>query len=689
MKSLNLRRSLNKDKISSPSNFQSTSPVYSSAAAPSLMSLPSGTPASPPAVGPYTPAGVLNGMMGKPNANPKRVIKAMRNYQARSPREPDGQGWFDASNPLSGARGLVPMSYFQILGRNLKENEMMAQKMNSAGGGMGQTVPPLASPPPQAQSFNSLPPPTNNKSQFPPYTSTSAPSIPAKTSGPQHQPLYGIVQYDFVAERADELDARKGEPLIIIAQSNHEWFVAKPIGRLGGPGLIPVAFVEIRDSVTGRKIERQDVEELMRSGGVLPKVEDWKKKAAEYRSRSIPLGKFEFEGTTPVSVGGVSGATPIPTASPLQTQSSVGPSPAQMYQQNASASTSRTSYTSQHSPVTTSFSQTSVASSSGGAPPPFPLLASATVDSFHQEEGSFWFHVRAKFEDGRNFLLYRLYEDFYDFQIALIDRFPYEAGNGEDIIDGKVYKSQRIIPRMPGPVENVDEEVCSQRAQDLEFYLNELVKLPDHVKKDIVFEEFLDLREGDVEMDQGPSLRKSPEDEGDGLMNFLEEMVNGKKSDKEESIRSLESGVQSMGLSSTDDHYDDNSRSQPMSPQSSAALLASPPTNNGRTSSWNSTSTSGAPTNSNASNPNIQQGYMKIKILHRNTDDLIAIRVPSNVTFPELLAKAKERLGNEVTKLSFKENEGVSANGRFIPLTNDRDLASWANRAAKMILYAD
>jgi bud emergence protein 1 len=46
--------------------------------------------------------------------------------------------------------------------------------------------------------------------------------------------LLSQVQHDFVAERPDELDAKRGEPIIVIAQSNHEWFVAKPIGRLGG-----------------------------------------------------------------------------------------------------------------------------------------------------------------------------------------------------------------------------------------------------------------------------------------------------------------------------------------------------------------------------------------------------------------------------------------------------------------------
>jgi bud emergence protein 1 len=83
----------------------------------------------------------------------------------------------------------------------------------------------------------------------------SMPSMPghraSKSIGKQGG-VYGIVSYDFVAERPDELDAKEGEAIIVIAQSNPEWFVAKPITRLGGPGLIPVSFIEIRDMTTGK-----------------------------------------------------------------------------------------------------------------------------------------------------------------------------------------------------------------------------------------------------------------------------------------------------------------------------------------------------------------------------------------------------------------------------------------------------
>ncbi len=102
--------------------------------------------------------------------------------------------------------------------------------------------------------------------------------------------VYGVVQYDFNAERADELDAKAGEAIIVVAQSNPEWFVAKPIGRLGGPGLIPVSFIEIRDMSTGKAVP--NAQDAVTRAGV-PKVEEWKKMAADYKNSSITLGKLE------------------------------------------------------------------------------------------------------------------------------------------------------------------------------------------------------------------------------------------------------------------------------------------------------------------------------------------------------------------------------------------------------------
>ncbi len=101
------------------------------------------------------------------------------------------------------------------------------------------------------------------------------------------QVFYAIVLHDFNAERADELDAKRGDAITVVAQSNREWFVAKPIGRLGRPGLIPVSFVEIHDPATGKPVP--DVNALMDRGD-LPKVEDWKRAMLKYKQNSIALG---------------------------------------------------------------------------------------------------------------------------------------------------------------------------------------------------------------------------------------------------------------------------------------------------------------------------------------------------------------------------------------------------------------
>lgn len=124
--------------------------------------------------------------------------------------------------------------------------------------------------------------------------------------------VYGVVMYDFKAERPDELEAKEGEAIIVIAQSNPEWFVAKPITRLGGPGLIPVSFIEIRDMTTGQAVP--DPQEAVARAGV-PKVEEWKKMAADYKNGSIPLGKLDAntqgltQGMARMSLGNQSQAT--------------------------------------------------------------------------------------------------------------------------------------------------------------------------------------------------------------------------------------------------------------------------------------------------------------------------------------------------------------------------------------------
>lgn len=98
---------------------------------------------------------------------------------------------------------------------------------------------------------------------------------------------------------------------------------------------------------------------------------------------------------------------------------------------------------------------------------------------------------------------------------------------------------------------------------------------------------------------------------------------------------------------------------------------------------------------------NANQGvsFVKIKIFHRNTDDLIAIRVPPTVSYSALLEKVRERLGNDVTNLRYREEVGSGSGGssgavmaggaRLIGINDDAGLERWIRGNARLVLYAD
>ena len=164
------------------------------------------------------------------------------------------------------------MSYFEVIGKTER------QSAGSTTSGSSNTLPDSG----YSTASNHTRQDSTATARTPGHTRVSSMSRGAM--------VYGIVIHDFVAERPDELEAKAGEAIIVIAQSNAEWFVAKPIGRLGGPGLIPVTFIEVRDMTTGQAVP--DVQRAVQQAGV-PKVEEWKKMAAEYKKSSITLGKFE------------------------------------------------------------------------------------------------------------------------------------------------------------------------------------------------------------------------------------------------------------------------------------------------------------------------------------------------------------------------------------------------------------
>ena len=236
---------------------------------------------------------------------PLQVIRALYDYQPDSSnphelgfhkgdffhvlsREND-EDWYEACNPgVEGARGLVPVSYFETIGKTERQSTESGISTNST----------VQSSQATQRSSATL---VGNHGEGPSMArgTVSAP-VPQRGPSGRGKMVYGTVLYDFNAERDDELSANQGESIIIIAQSTAEWFVAKPIGRLGGPGLIPITFIEIRDMTSGKIVE--DPAKAIQDAGV-PGVADWKRMAAEYKAGSISLGKFEAPNSTPSQPG--------------------------------------------------------------------------------------------------------------------------------------------------------------------------------------------------------------------------------------------------------------------------------------------------------------------------------------------------------------------------------------------------
>jgi len=556
------------------------------------------------------------------------------------------------------------------------------------------------------------------------------------------QVFYAIVQHDFIAERPDELEAKAGDPISVVAQSNREWFVAKPIGRLGRPGLIPVSFVEVRDPITNQPI--RDVNALI-DQGALPKVEEWKRQMLNYKATSISLGVLDDSTLK----SGVSDSPFMPksTSVPASLPSASSPPLSAYPPQSQPADESQTL--------------------------PEGILLSAEVVSFHSEMDEYWFRVHIIFQPynqngsfdlppAKQHVLYRCYNDFYDFQIELLEKFPKEAGREVE------NPSPRLIPYMPGPVDHVDNAVTLTRKDELDKYLRSLCKLKETTAKylleSMVVRKFLAIKLGDAEMDIDPRTeeiqalfgagdppdgypQELPDDDINGLYNQMDRMnLNGGHEN------GYDNGGSRSGSRAHDPHNYNEEAHDPRDKQSSRhpqnhqrtgstasyqqrtsayssspghsplSVQTKPPwaqshpysaggwnhTNNhdrddhfgnerGRSSITSVTSpispTSRSRSQSNAtrlnsppiSATNPQTAFVKIKIFDSMTEDLIAIRVHPRVSYAQLMEKVQSRLGAGVKNLKYRESTG----GAFVELLDDEELRTWIEVTDRHILYAD
>ncbi|KAL8692580.1 MAG: hypothetical protein Q9218_002428 [Villophora microphyllina] len=601
---------------------------------------------------------------------PKRVIKALYDYDPDPSntqelgfskgdffhvisREYDTD-WYEACNPLiPNARGLVPVSYFEIIGKTER------QSAGSAASGASNTIPLHDSGYSEKTAHSRQE--TNN-------VEPRGHSRMSSMGNGSKAMVYGIVQYDFHAERPDELDAKAGEAIIVIAQSNPEWFVAKPIGRLGGPGLIPVSFIEIKDMQTGQTVT--DVQGAVARAGV-PKVEEWKKMAADYKNSSITLGKFEVSNAAASQRGQERASLSNGSQQHVNIDRASGQN--QLPHQRSANSAIHSSYNRQ--------SQRTLYA---------PI--SASVPRYCFENDKYWYIIECQLEDGRHWELSRYYQNFYDFQIALLQEFPREAdSNG----------GNRILPYMPGPVTYVTDAISNGRRESLDDYVRKLLALPPYISKCQLVRELFAPREGDYELDPraaGEDYRLSTSSQQSSATGSLSRTTS-RQSSRGQMNGAVGRGPGAMGppqqraghqraqpsmsgangasrnqhhRDPSDYHVNGNINRQPSN------LTDASVNSSGTQRSNPANPAPGASTTSVAAS-----GAVRFKIWLGN--DCRAIRVPSEISFQQLKDKVKDRFGIEDEIMIQYKDEST---GGFAEMFSDRDLDMALTKIPKLTFYA-
>ena len=321
--------------------------------------------------------------------------------------------------------------------------------------------------------------------------------------------------------------------------------------------------------------------------------------------------------------------------------------------------------------------------------PPTQLLApiSASIPRYCFENDKYWYIIECVLEDGRHWELARFYENFYDFQIALLQQFPKEADQAA---------GTRILPFMPGPVTYVTNAISNGRRESLNEYVKKLLALPEYISKCQLVRQLFAPREGDFELDPraiGEDYRLSGASQHSSIANSLSRSasrqssrghLNGtngyppssmgppqQRSNHQRNQPSGQNGVNGSNQgpqhyrSSSDIQYTSTINRQPSSLTQASGI-----------------SNRSTPPVTGSSTTNVTSGALKIKVFFE--DDLIAIRVPSDIGFKQLRDKLKDRLKvQDDVMIQYKDEPSQG----YAELLSDRDLDMALQRNPKLTLY--
>ena len=305
---------------------------------------------------------------------------------------------------------------------------------------------------------------------------------------------------------------------------------------------------------------------------------------------------------------------------------------------------------------------------------------SASIPRYIFENDKYWYIIECQMEDGRHWELSRIYQKFYDFQIALLQQFPNESIAQPG--------GKRVLPFMPGPVTYVTDAISNGRRESLNQYVKELLALPPYISQCALVRELFAPREGDHELDPervtedyrhssgsqqssftGSLSRTASRQSSQGQINGTNGYGTMGPPPPKGSHRNQNSGPASNGVPPGQQHYRNQSDYQyqnTVKPQPSSITQASA----------NSSGPNNSTTNVNASSA------LKIKVSFEN--EMIAIRVPGEIGYLQLKEKLRDRLKvSDDIIVQYKDEPSET----FCEMLSDRDLDVALSRNQKLTLF--
>ncbi|KAJ1856632.1 bud emergence protein 1 [Coemansia sp. RSA 1822] len=634
---------------------------------------------------------------------PKRVIRAVRNYVAVESAEltfkkddffyvlstpHDTDRWYEVTNPLSGERGLVPASCFEIM----ESRQDRINRINRSASTASATGPALAGTTGQLGLASSLPGspglfgssgnmaanaaiyglqasesgtqrrPSGGSGSHPLAEASSVMTLRVRTTSIQHaqhqrrpsQPfgtspmqaeLHGTALYSFDAANANELTVYEGDELLVVAQSTEDWFIARRM--LGGAktGLVPSSYVELRDAVSGTVISDLHTY-LARNHMRLSSALEWERHQRErWASRSTHSSAsggstYDDDGATPrLSIGGT-----LPAPSGLHSSRSRAMTASSSTSSIAERSSFRHPHGARHA------SGASLQHMAGDNFPRFHAdeVASVSVPSFICKDGAYLFQISLRFTTGDHRNIYRGYDDVIYCRNQLNESFPKQTS---------ALKLARIS--MHGSsMGYLNDAIAERRRSEIDEYVGGLLAMPFEVVESAAVQKLFGSRV-DSSLDHLHALPDRSQRQT--LQGSFSKHTPSLSADSMPDSAFTPASASSADTAVDAHHSGDHSlySAQKTKTMSCDAKV---------------TAIGGRQLTQKPSMAALSGAMVKVKV--KLGDDMVALRLPSELTLNELKARIASKMGSDeaaasITKIIYQVPSGESAS-----LCDDQDWAA-------------